>query len=135
MNTSIDLFERLTAGARTVEQRAALVVLTALQFLATRADVVGRWYAPAAGTALVVDWHMVADDLQTGAVPMSRGERAALGVAASLAGVHPVRLADALGALDDSVLAAVLSALYVLGGDRAAGIQPERARFAGQEAR
>lgn len=117
--SSIDYASRLTAGARSVQSRAALVVLTSTPFLYDRSDVVGRWYFRV-GTGddapLAVDWQAAAADARSGDVPMSDGERAVVLLAASIAGAGAVNLASVFRQIDADNAAALMTALAALAG-------------------
>lgn len=129
----LDLAERLTAGARTPEQRAALSLLLGLPHLFARTDVTSRWYDDtlAAAHPPLVRWDRIAADADRGLVPMSTGERAALLLAASIAGRHPVVLAEVLPLLDDALAAGLVVALHTLV-TRPATPAADHLRFAGQ---
>lgn len=133
----IELSDRLAGGARDHRQRAAITLLLTLPYLATREDVVPRWYRPVAvpvtpaGGALVVDWHQVAADVHGLHVPMSPGERSMLQIAASLVGADLVSLGDVLTHLDSHNAASLIVALYTVTSGDSVGID-SHARFAGQ---
>lgn len=133
-----ELLGRLTDGVRDDGERAGVIVLTSMPYLAGRHDVVDRWYLPADRpghpAALVVDWHRMTADLNDRAVPVSDGERAALRVAASMAYGMPCDLRAMFTHLDPTIAAAVLAALYTLGGGRG-DLVNDHHRFAGQEER
>lgn len=113
---ALTLAERLTAGARTPEARAALTLLLSMPTLYTRRDVLTRWYDDrlAGHHPPIVRWDQVAADADRGMVPMSTGERAALLLASSIAGRQPVVLADVLGYLDHTLAATLVVALHHL---------------------
>lgn len=132
--TALDLAEQLTAGARTPEQRAALSLLLGLPYVYARADAAERWYGQTPGNPPYVRWDRVAADIDSGAVPVSRGERAALVLAASIAGRRPVVLAEVLPMLDDGLAAALVMALHSLVAPISTPA-PDHVRFTGAEDR
>lgn len=132
----LDLAEALTRGARAPLARAAVALLLQLFGFYDRADLVDRWYRRRIDGRMLVDWHQVADDADTMAVPMSDGERAVLLLAASLAVGYRVDLASALGQIDDQHGAALIMAVYSVKATRdpLTGAWDEL-RFAGQDDR
>lgn len=131
---ALDLAERLTAGARTPDQRAALSLLLALPYVYARSDAAERWYGQTPGNPPFVRWDRVAADVDSGAVPVSPGERAALVLAASIAGRRPVVLAEVLPLLDDGLAAGLVVALHTLVSPVTTPA-PDHVRFAGGEER